>query len=118
MSRKDHKGIDFAAPQGTTIEAADRGRVLRNYRDERGGWTVILDHGNGIRTGYCHMMAPSPLKEGASVAKSQKIGKVGSTGKSTGPHLHFFVQKNGQYVDPAGYVDLPAGEQDEAAAER
>jgi murein DD-endopeptidase MepM/ murein hydrolase activator NlpD len=102
---KGHGGTDIAAPQGTTIVAASGGIVvvaeyLRGY-----GNTVIIEHGDGIRTLYGHIRnGGTDVKAGDTVKKGQKIAEVGSTGRSTGPHLHFEVHKNGVRVDPMKYL--------------
>lgn len=100
-----HKGVDIGAPNGTTIVAAADGIVivaqyLRGY-----GNCVIIDHGNGIWTLYAHQRNGGiKVKQGQKVTKGQKIGEVGSTGRSTGNHLHFEVRKNEIPVDPMPYL--------------
>lgn len=110
-----HAGDDWPAPSGTPIPAAYSGRVVENrhqYNAATGtgwGWMVLLEHevnGQTVRTRYAHMRQQSPLTVGTSVVKGQTIGEVGSTGGSTGPHLHFEVIVNGEPVDPATY-DFP-----------
>ncbi|HOQ75000.1 MAG TPA: peptidoglycan DD-metalloendopeptidase family protein [Thermoclostridium sp.] len=101
-----HSGIDIGAPQGTYIHAAASGKVIwSGWRSGGGGNTIIIDHGGGIATLYLHIMQGGLLvKEGQVVAAGDVIAKVGSTGLSTGPHLHFTVKKNGESVDPLQYV--------------
>ncbi|HOK42835.1 MAG TPA: M23 family metallopeptidase [Thermoclostridium caenicola] len=101
-----HSGIDISAPQGTYIHAAASGKVIwSGWRSGGGGNTVIIDHGGGIATLYLHIMNGGLLvKEGQVVAAGDVIAKVGSTGLSTGPHLHFTVKVNGESVDPLKYV--------------
>jgi murein DD-endopeptidase MepM/ murein hydrolase activator NlpD len=98
-----HSGIDIPAPQGTKIVAAYDGQVAwSNYSGSAGNW-VGIDHGNGIYTVYMHMSKRS-VQEGQMVKKGDVLGLVGSTGRSTGNHLHFAVRKNGEYVDPQKWV--------------
>ncbi|MEM9769119.1 MAG: peptidoglycan DD-metalloendopeptidase family protein [Cyanobacteria bacterium P01_D01_bin.71] len=98
-----HAGVDFGAPSGTTIYAADSGRVI--YAGWRGGYgnTVILDHGGGITTLYAHSSRLF-VRVGQLVGQGQAIAAVGSTGLSTGPHLHFEVRQNGSPINPMGYL--------------
>ncbi|MEA5597559.1 murein hydrolase activator EnvC family protein [Rivularia sp. UHCC 0363] len=101
--RRLHAGMDFAASYGSTIRAADSGTVI--YSGWYGGYgkTVIINHGNGITTLYGHG-SQLYVQEGESVKRGQAISAVGSTGLSTGPHLHFEVRKNGTPVNPADYL--------------
>jgi len=97
---KFHAGLDFAAPQGTPIYATADGRVKTADHQEGGyGNHVIVNHGYGYETLYGHM-AKIKAREGRSVKRGEIIGWVGSTGKSTGPHCHYEVHKNGSAVDP------------------
>lgn len=98
-----HKGVDYAAPRGTPIKAAGDGKVLLAGR--RGGYgnTVIIQHGNTYRTLYGHMQGfAKGVKTGGNVKQGQVIGYIGTTGLSTGPHLHYEFQVNGVHVDPLG----------------
>ncbi|MDU9035394.1 peptidoglycan DD-metalloendopeptidase family protein [Pseudomonas corrugata] len=98
-----HKGVDYAAPRGTPIKAAGDGKVLLAGR--RGGYgnTVIIQHGNTYRTLYGHMQGfAKGVKTGSTVKQGQVIGYIGTTGLSTGPHLHYEFQVNGVHVDPLG----------------
>lgn len=98
-----HSGIDIPAPLGTPIYAAYDGQVAwANYNWSAGNW-IGIDHGNGLYTIYMHMSA-FKVEEGTYVKKGDLIGLVGSTGSSTGPHLHFTVRLNGSYVEPLSYV--------------
>jgi len=90
-ARPSHNGIDLARPSGTPIRAAHAGRVLIVRWQSGAGWYVALNHGT-YKTVYMHMRSRSFLSVGASVRAGQTIGYVGSTGNSTGPHLHFEVQ--------------------------
>lgn len=101
--KKLHTGIDIGAASGTTIIAANSGTVIKAGWNNSYGNMVMVDHGGGIVTLYAH--ASSLLvSAGTTVSAGQAIAKVGSTGMSTGPHLHFEVRVNGNYVDPLGYV--------------
>lgn len=98
-----HSGLDVGAPTGTDIVAAAEGTVtVAGYTSINGNYIKIY-HGNGITTAYCHCSVLE-VGVGEKVSQGQVIAKVGSTGKSTGPHLHFGVAKDGTYVDPLGYV--------------
>lgn len=98
-----HNGIDFACARGTAIGAVDAGRVT--YAGFRGafGNVVFIEHGGGITTVYAHCDVLL-VSAGARVAKDQVIARVGTTGQSTGYHLHFSVVKNGMYVNPEDYL--------------
>ena len=97
-----HEGVDIAAPTGTPIRAAAGGTII--YTGYMGGYgnLTIIDHGNGLATAYAHQS--SIYIGGGAVSQGTVIGAVGSTGNSTGPHLHFEVRVNGSAVDPMGYL--------------
>ncbi len=97
--RSFHTGTDMACPQGTPILASQSGRVSAVSSNRVYGNYVIIDHGNGYQTLYAHMYK-ALVKKGAWVSQGTRIGLVGSTGYSTGPHLHFMVYKNGTRIDP------------------
>ena len=98
-----HPGIDIGAPSGTPIKAAASGMVLTASYNGGYGNHVVLDNGNGIATAYAHQ-SQIAVSVGQTVSQGQVIGYVGSTGFSTGPHLHFEVRVNGSPVDPMGYL--------------
>jgi len=105
-----HTGLDYGLPLGTPIDAAAGGTVVAAGWDTTGfGNRVIVDHDNGVRTLYGHLQKVE-VQPGAVVTAGQEIGLSGSTGNSSGPHLHFGVEKDGQWVDPAPYLNhsLPA----------
>ena len=98
-----HWGSDFNAPYGSNIIAADAGTVITSEYNSSYGNYVVISHGNGMTTLYAHMSS-RVVSSGTAVAKGQTIGYCGSTGISTGPHLHFEVSLNGNKVDPANYL--------------
>ena len=102
----NHKGIDIGAPKGSDIVAAAPGKVIVRRYSSSAGYYITLDHGGGLYTVYMHCSA-FVANYGDYVAKGQVIAKVGSTGVSTGPHLHFGVSLNGTYVSPWGYLSRP-----------
>lgn len=104
-SRDNHKGIDISSPTGSDIYAADGGVVTFADWDDGGyGYMVIIDHGNGYVTYYAHCNALL-VNEGDRVSQGDLIAYVGSTGLSTGPHLHFEVRLNGTPVNPLNFMD-------------
>jgi hypothetical protein len=103
--RSPHGGIDFSAARGTPVVAANAGRVALVAEFFFPGRLVILDHGLGLYTLYFHLDTPS-VAEGERVERGQPIGTVGSTGRATGPHLHFGAQVGGARVDPSALLGL------------
>jgi murein DD-endopeptidase MepM/ murein hydrolase activator NlpD len=102
-----HNGIDFAAPAGTSILAAESGRVITAGWVSGYGNTVIIDHGNGLWTLYAHARKDGiQVEVGEIIERGQKISEVGKTGNSTGYHLHFEVRLNEKAVDPRDYLNL------------
>lgn len=101
---KMHNGVDMAAPQGTPIYAAKSGKVTKTAFQAGGaGYYVTINHGDGFTSVYMHM-THYIVSPGTYVNAGQVIGYVGSTGGSTGPHLHFGISYNGSYVNPMNYV--------------
>ncbi|RKD25356.1 peptidase M23 [Caminicella sporogenes] len=102
-TKKLHTGIDIGIPLGKNIVAAQSGKVIHAGWLGGYGKVVMIDHGGGIVTLYAHN-SRILVKEGQNVSRGQVISKCGSTGMSTGPHLHFEVRENGKFVDPLKYV--------------
>ena len=105
--KRPHRGVDYAAPRGTAVRATGSGRV--SFAGRKGGYgkTVMLAHGNGYTTVYAHLSRYAKgVRKGKGVRQGQLIGYVGSTGISTGPHLHYEFRINGVHRDPLS-VELP-----------
>ena len=101
---KMHEGVDLSAPQGTPIYAAKSGKVTTtSFQAGGAGYYVSINHGDGFSSIYMHM-THYIVKPGDYVNAGQVIGYVGSTGGSTGPHLHFGISYNGTYVNPMNYI--------------
>ena len=98
-----HQGIDIGAPVGTTVIAAAAGEVVISKYSYSAGNYIMIDHGDGLMTIYMHASALY-VSKGAEVTRGQKIAAVGTTGRSTGNHLHFGVRLNGEYVSPWNYL--------------
>lgn len=104
-TKKHHNGVDLAGVKGTSIYAAKGGTVSATGYDSSRGYYVIIDHGDGFKSYYYHM-THYIVSKGQSVSRGKTIGYMGSTGASTGPHLHFGISYNGSYVNPARYINI------------
>jgi len=98
-----HSGIDFAAPEGTQVVAPAYGRVVFYANDGLYGNLLVIDHGAGFQTQYGHL-SEALVPVGATVERGQAIARVGNTGKSTGPHLHYEIRKLGVPVNPMQFI--------------
>ena len=104
LSPRGHSGLDIAAPEGTPVVAADEGEILKAYWNEDGyGGLVIVGHPSGYETWYGHLES-FDVEKGDQVKRGQEIGLMGSTGYSTGSHLHFEVRQDGQLCDPLTFL--------------
>jgi len=103
--RRFHYGVDLAAPSGTPIIATRSGTVTWTTYDSSSGYYVVVNHGDGFESKYLHM-THYVVSPGQQVTAGQVLGYVGSTGASTGPHLHFSIKYNGEHVDPALYINI------------
>ncbi|MEL6322162.1 MAG: peptidoglycan DD-metalloendopeptidase family protein, partial [Cyanobacteria bacterium J06626_14] len=99
-----HDGLDFTGATGTPIHATAPGVVEKAEYQGGYGYHIVIDHGYGYKTLYAHL-SDMAVDKGDSISKDQVIGGLGSTGRSTGPHLHYSVYRNGNSVDPADYID-------------
>jgi len=106
-----HYGVDLAAPEGTAVRAPVDGRVLLSEHRSQYGNLVVLDHGQGVSTLYAHNRE-NKVKEGDWVRKGDLLATVGSTGRSTGPHLHFEVRREGTREDPRTFLSSASGEKE------
>lgn len=98
-----HTGIDIAAPTGTPILAPADGTIERTFSNSIGGNQIIIEHAAGLKTGYAHL-STTDVKPGQRVRRGQQIGRVGNTGRSTGPHLHFSVTLLGIRQNPRDFI--------------
>jgi murein DD-endopeptidase MepM/ murein hydrolase activator NlpD len=100
-----HKGLDISGPIGSPVKAMAKGQV--EFAGEKGGFgnCIILKHGNGFETLYGHL-SKILVKVGQSVSIGEEIGRIGSTGRSTGPHLHYEIHKNGKKINPQSFLTL------------
>jgi murein DD-endopeptidase MepM/ murein hydrolase activator NlpD len=105
LSPRGHSGLDIAAPEGTPVVAADRGEVLKAYWNKDGyGGLIIIAHPSGYETWYGHLDS-FDVDQGQQVKRGEQIGLMGSTGFSTGSHLHFEVRQDGQLRDPLAFLE-------------
>ena len=100
-----HTGLDFAAPEGTSIDAADSGKVVSAGPAGAYGNMIEIAHGDGTRTRYAHL-SDIDVKRGEKVTRGEHIGDLGNTGNSSGPHLHFEVLIDGDHADPERFLNL------------
>lgn len=100
-----HKGLDIRGPLGAPVKAMAKGQVI--FAGERGGFgnCIMLKHGNGFETLYGHL-SKILVRLGQKIEIGQQIGQIGSTGRSTGPHLHYEIHRDGQKINPASYLTL------------
>jgi len=112
-----HSGIDLPVPFGEPIRAVNRGRVVMASPLYMSGLTVVIDHGLGVFSFYCHL-SKLAVRRGDMVGKGAVIGACGSTGRSTGPHLHWSMRVGDGRVDPYAMLGLPLGAGSTAAGER
>jgi murein DD-endopeptidase MepM/ murein hydrolase activator NlpD len=105
MSAETHKGLDIKGPMGAPVKAMAKGEVI--FAGVRGGFgnCVILKHGNGFETLYGHLSRIA-VRVGKKIQIGQQVGNIGSTGRSTGPHLHYEVRRNGRQINPEPFLTL------------
>lgn len=113
---RPHLGVDFAAPTGTPVRAVASGTIVTSGRYGQLGQTVRVEHGGGVTSTYGHLSRiAGRLKEGDAVERGQVVGYVGASGLATGPHLHFAIDRAGDYVDPIAATGAIAGGVPESA---
>jgi murein DD-endopeptidase MepM/ murein hydrolase activator NlpD len=106
--KKMHNGVDFAAPHGTAVWACKAGTVVIAQNSGANGNLVIIKHEDNLSSYYAHLGRFAPgIKSESKVRERQVIGYVGSSGRSTGPHLHFGLKRGGQFIDPLKYKIQP-----------
>ena len=102
-----HLGVDFAAPRGRKVFATAKGRIIHKGRKGGYGKTIMIRHSNGLKSLYAHLNSYSrKIKVGSWVKQGTFIGRVGTTGRSTGPHLHFGIYKNGRAINPLKIISI------------
>jgi murein DD-endopeptidase MepM/ murein hydrolase activator NlpD len=113
-----HRGVDYGAPTGAPVVAVSSATVVSATYDNANGRMVRLRHSGGYQSYYLHLSAIAPgIRAGARVDQGQTIGRVGATGLATGPHLHYGLQRNNQWVDPVReHRNMPPGEPVPASA--
>jgi murein DD-endopeptidase MepM/ murein hydrolase activator NlpD len=99
-----HRGVDLDVDYGDPVRAGAAGTVVEAGYDGGYGYKIDIDHGNGYHTWYCHL-SKIDVQEGQYVMKAQHIAEVGSSGMSTGPHLHYQIMLDGNAIDPAPYLN-------------
>jgi murein DD-endopeptidase MepM/ murein hydrolase activator NlpD len=104
--RARHNGLDFSAVPGTPVIATADGKVRFVGHNGDFGLTVEISHGDGIETVYCHLKGAN-VKADQKVRRGEQIGSVGNSGRSTGPHLHYEVHRNGQPLNPRKHILTP-----------
>ncbi|MGB7952312.1 MAG: peptidoglycan DD-metalloendopeptidase family protein, partial [Candidatus Binatia bacterium] len=113
-----HTGVDFAAKRGTPVRAVGDGVITQSGWNGPYGKAIDIQHDSTYMTRYAHLdRLATGIRDGVSVVKGQVIGYVGSTGRATGPHLHFELYKDQQYIDPLG-IEFPAEDTIEPALQR
>jgi len=105
LERSPHSGVDLKAAEGTIIRASNKGRVVLVADHFFSGLSIVIDHGGGIQSMYFHLSVVS-VQEGQVVEKGEPIGFSGSSGRATGPHLHFGIRLNGERVNPLSLIKL------------
>jgi len=104
--RRPHSGEDIAAPQGTPVQAINKGTVVKTMNHFFSGKGVVLDHGVGLFSMYFHL-SEVDVKSGQAIQKGEALGKVGASGRATGPHLHWGIHLNGSRINPYALTTLP-----------
>lgn len=98
-----HNGVDYSGTTGTPLYSMSNGVVLRTISDSACGLGAVISHGEGITSHYCHLSKVS-VRTGEKLKPGQRIGDVGNTGRSTGPHLHLGIKRNGSWINPETFM--------------